>query len=557
MANPYFNAAYYLANNPDLVLAGLTVDNVEQHYLQYGAEESLLPNSTRAPNPWFNASFYLRSNPDLIAAGLTAADALAHYSQYGVYEGRVFSPTPALNPANFDAKAYANANKDLVTALQIADVNNLTAQEKGALLGHFQAYGVNEGRATGAAANSPAEAFVNATRPAVINVVDGTVALGTIADDVFQMPASTLATGDYAVNGLEGTDLLKVADFVTGAKIAVQSVEKLQITTTAATAAGATLNVTGTGVQSVEFNNAAAMIYAGSKVAGVTLKTVNAVEAQFTGVSGTSDALDVAAGKAATGFTVNGVETINLGLAADAANFILTANSVNGSDLKVVVSGGKADAAHTLTVASVGSGDLTTVTVDASASLNNQTIVLDGSLALPAAVLIGGAGADTITAHAGVDTLTGNGGADIFSFTAANAKIKLAADGKIAGFDTVLDFSKGADAASSDIVQFDALTAQAAGALGTVGNVSATGVLTFDTGYAGGKTFDELINGLSDAMTTADRAVVFKHGGDSYVFVSGGTGSDLTDDALIKLAGVTDNLAVDVADNNAITFVVS
>ena len=43
MANPYFNAAYYLANNQDLVIAGITEATAEQHYDAYGAAEGRAP----------------------------------------------------------------------------------------------------------------------------------------------------------------------------------------------------------------------------------------------------------------------------------------------------------------------------------------------------------------------------------------------------------------------------------------------------------------------------------------------------------------------------------
>lgn len=54
MANPFFDAAFYLAKNPDVAAAGYTLATAEQHYNQYGAFE------VRAANPWFDAKAYRR-----------------------------------------------------------------------------------------------------------------------------------------------------------------------------------------------------------------------------------------------------------------------------------------------------------------------------------------------------------------------------------------------------------------------------------------------------------------------------------------------------------------
>lgn len=546
MANPYFNAAYYLANNPDLVRAGLTVDNVEQHYLQYGAAESVNPGSTRQPNPWFNADFYLRSNPDLIQAGLTLADALAHYAQYGVYEGRVFSTNPALAPSKFDAKTYATTNTDVATALGITDVNNLTAAQKGALLGHFQAYGYNEpGRTAGF--NADGVAFVGATAAPVIDVAAGTVTLGTTANDVFNL-ATVVNGSTYSVNGLEGNDTLKIGTPSTDGKITLANVETVEITGKAGTDK---LTVSGTGVQSVVFDNAAnAFAYVGAKVDTVTLKGTGVVSATFNNATGTSDALAVETAVAAQ-LKTTGIEQVNLKVGADIATgtvIQIDADSVQGTALTVTLTGGKAAAtataaggSYTVDLGSALSGDLATVKIDGSAALGNQTLQLDGGLAPTASVsatLIGGAGKDVLHASATIDTLTGNGGGDVFTFAQAGDASFKVENSKVTSFDIITDFTKGSTAAATDKISMLNLAIDTGGDFSAIGTYSTTtGVLEFNTGYTTGKDLFQILDAL-DNVLSANEGVVFNFGGNAYVFQAGATSTALGDDGLIQLTGV-------------------
>ncbi|GAA6619287.1 putative Ig domain-containing protein [Scytonema sp. NUACC26] len=78
-------------------------------------------------NP-FDANFYRAANTDLAAAGFTTDDQLfSHFQAYGLDEGRAFSPLA-------DLSFYRSANSDL------ASFNNR------ALFNHLQNYGVAEGR---------------------------------------------------------------------------------------------------------------------------------------------------------------------------------------------------------------------------------------------------------------------------------------------------------------------------------------------------------------------------------------------------------------------------
>lgn len=556
MANPYFNAAYYLATYPDLVLAGLDETNVEQHYLNYGAQEG------RAPNNWFDAQFYLLNNPDLIAAGLTRADALAHYAQYGINEGRSFSEKVALAPANFNAKAYADvpANKDLLTAFEITDTANLTPAQTSQLFGHYLAYGQYEGRDAGAA-NNP---YTVALNPLINVDTAGNVTLGTVLNDTFVWADPDVSPAQLkAVDGLGGIDTLKINTLSATAannSITVKNVEKIDVTGTG------TLEVKGSGVQTVTLNNGAgALNYNGALVNGLVITGAGLVTTGFTGVSGTTDALAVSFAPTAAGtgsITTTGIEQLSVALNENVTAATISADSVNGAALSVIVSGGKAETAATITVNSLASGDLATVTVDASTGLGNQTINLGAQLANVSAVVKGGAGNDILTANAGLgkstileggagtdqltasvghDTLSGGAGNDTFIITIANGVAVTegtdAASRKITAVDTITDFAAGDKLQVASLAVVDGIDA-------SIGAVNGAGVLTFQTGFLSGKGLTEIVKALSSDTNfdTAGEAVLFNFGGNAYLFAAGATAADITDDAVIQLTGVDANL---------------
>lgn len=114
IGDPLFNSAYYLANNPDIVAAGV---DPYQHFMFYGGGEG------RNPDFLFDAAYYLSQNPDVAAAGVNP---LTHFEQYGWREGR----DPSLL---FSVSRYLAANPD-VKAVGIDP------------LLHYLQYGQNEGR---------------------------------------------------------------------------------------------------------------------------------------------------------------------------------------------------------------------------------------------------------------------------------------------------------------------------------------------------------------------------------------------------------------------------
>ena len=114
--DPLFDAAYYLAHNPDIAAAGIAP---YQHYLTSGWHEG------RAPDAWFDGNYYLTQNADVAAAGLNP---LLHFEQYGWKEGR----QPSLL---FDDAKYLAASPDV----KAAGIDPLQ---------HYLQYGQTEGRAT-------------------------------------------------------------------------------------------------------------------------------------------------------------------------------------------------------------------------------------------------------------------------------------------------------------------------------------------------------------------------------------------------------------------------
>lgn len=548
MANPYFNAALYLGRNPDLAIAGFTVDNVEQHYLQYGAAESV-SNANRLPNNWFNPQFYLLSNPDLVQAGLGYADALAHFAQYGVTEGRVFSSNPALNPSNFNAQAYATANKDVATALGITDVTAITPVQAGELMGHYLAYGAGEGRAgTGT---------FQVVAGSNITVSNGDVTVGTTTDDTF-LWANADASFAANVNGLTGVDTLKIGNLSANSAATVASIEKI-VVDSVTNVAGATLTVTGSGVESLTVTNANAFTYAGAKVGSLTLKGVAAVTTQFTGVTGSSDALEVTTAFAgAQTLNTNGIEQLSIKVGETSTGLTLNANSVQGSSLTATLTGGKAAVNNAFTLDSAASGDLSTVTIDGSAALGNQTLSLGAGIETIAGLNVtikGGAGTDTLNANVGIDTLTGGAGKDTFAFSAAEAVARLDTSGKITAVDKITDFTKNAvDSALNDVITVATMTQATAGAVGTIGDVDAKGLITFDTNYLAGKTLTDVVTDLTGIAAIANDGLIFSFGGSTYVYMQNATVAGIADDALIELVGV-DATQITTAAGGGVAFV--
>lgn len=98
-ADPHllFSTAWYLANYPDVRLAGA---NPLEHYLRRGAVEG------RNPHPLFDGVWYLKENPDVAASGVNP---LVHYVLTGARELR--SPHPL-----FDGRFYLGQQRETEVA---------------------------------------------------------------------------------------------------------------------------------------------------------------------------------------------------------------------------------------------------------------------------------------------------------------------------------------------------------------------------------------------------------------------------------------------------------
>lgn len=119
-----FDAALYLAMNPDVEAAGFTTETAYDHYVAFGIDEG------RAASAFFDTAGYLATYQDVAAAGVNP---LEHYSTFGWMEGRDAS-------AWFDTALYLAQNPDVAAA----GINPLD---------HFLRLGIAEGRMAQAAAD--------------------------------------------------------------------------------------------------------------------------------------------------------------------------------------------------------------------------------------------------------------------------------------------------------------------------------------------------------------------------------------------------------------------
>lgn len=170
-----FDAAYYLAQNPDVAAAGA---DPYLHYITYGWKEG------RNPSALFNTSYYLQQNPDVAAAGV---DPLLHYRISGWHEGR----DPSVQ---FNTRAYLAANPDVAAA----GVDPLA---------HYMANGRAEGRAIVAATPDSTlisqsiavnafyfEVFARAAMPQETGTIELAVRAGQSLDSVLATLRAQFAT---------------------------------------------------------------------------------------------------------------------------------------------------------------------------------------------------------------------------------------------------------------------------------------------------------------------------------------------------------------------------
>ena len=222
-------------------------------------------------------------------------------------------------------------------------------------------------------------------------------------------------------------------------------------------------------------------------------------------------------GNDAITLTAAGTVTIDGETGNDSLTLSASGNTVSVSNVETIQGGAGADL---ITIATSGS-----VTIDGGAGNDSITGTIGAD------VILGGAGSDNLTGGLGADTLTGGSGADTFAF---------GSDGSVAGtsLDVITDYTSGTDKITfgTATVATNDTTAPVAGT-GASANVSVVGGLV---GFAAADdTYAEKLAAIQhDIGATANKAVVFVDGNDSYVFYSGAT-TATTDNQIVKLAGKT------------------
>jgi Ca2+-binding RTX toxin-like protein len=195
--------------------------------------------------------------------------------------------------------------------------------------------------------------------------------------------------------------------------------------------------------------------------------------------------------------------------------------------------------------AASGKGTLSAagVTFVAGSSAGFKLVGVDGQ----ADVLTGSSKADTFDGGTGADTLTGGSGLDKFVIAAG--------DSTAAAMDKIADFNNG----GTEVIDYGNNLTKATNTSGTnatSGNASidANGLATFHADDTTLALKIAAVNAdIAGANTTvADLVAIFQHGGNTYVFISGGTDGATTDDTVIELTGVSLS-TVTVDGNNDFT----
>lgn len=466
MANPYFNAVYYLQQNPDVFSAGYTVATAWDHYVKHGANEANVTGGTfRAPNPWFDVKYYLANNPDLVRAGITPATALDHFLTYGSTAGEDRAPNATIAAAPItEAKllAYAKANADLQTAFGIsATATTLTAAQQTSLLNHFYAYGYNETRADKPAAVTIPDVDAGKT----FTLTTGADALtGTSGNDTFNGVMQFTGAGNADngtfnsadnLNGGAGTDVLNVRVTALGADGAVAPVltgiEKVSVSNIA-TVNNAIVNLaSASGVETVEFKDtvvgSSTRVINGPTTAKISLDNADSTTHNVnlgadTGRTGTTDAVAVtiANGSGATGAAAGLQLVTNNGTTADtsfevlnitnagAANFVQVGNSLAGVTSITVGGSSTATSGYGLTLTEAANFN-SVKTINAS-SLTGAGLNISTTLAADV-TFTGSAQADRVALTGGVTNLTS---ADKLTFAGGKDTLAFGTDTAIASY---------------------------------------------------------------------------------------------------------------------------
>jgi hypothetical protein len=388
MALAFFNAAYYLTQNPDV--AARWVGTPEAHYTAFGAAEM------RAPAVWFDYDYYRANNADL--QSMTALQLFTHYNTFGYKEARV----TAANYVNFDAAKYLADYSDL-------GAGGITASTAA---WHYMYYGANEQRVAYNTSGSVITGGGNVgTTYTLTTGVDNFT--GTVSNDTFNSSVDLTAA-----NTVGATSTLNAADQINGAA----GVDTLNITYS-----GAFANNTGipaAGISNVEIINVRNVT--SNALTGVDLSLIPGVTAFNSDRSNGAVTVTNVGKTASLGVIGNGT----------VVNGALTAKYVAGTTAATLnVSGGTATGAGAVTINGDVDALLKTLTVNSTGAANTL-----GGIATPAAVTAVNINASAnlitggITGVAAGTTITVAGGATSVNLGALAANVTtVTASGLTAG----------------------------------------------------------------------------------------------------------------------------
>lgn len=587
MANPYFNATYYLANNPDIFAAGVTTATAWDHYVSYGAQEAYTAGGmTRAPNAWFDAQFYLQNNQDLIANGVTPETAFDHFTNFGMYELRAPSQSVAASPMT-DASllAYVNANADVAEALGVTvPATELTETQQNGAIANFYGYGYAENRPS-------APTNVNANPTETFTLTAGTdVATANKFNSADEMTAvgtwnATLNSSDVLTgSGANPTLTIVSEQQPIDSTPTMTGIETLNVTSYNAGGVAITgNNVTGlTAINNINSTQAVTLTNLQTKVDAVSLSNTSgaaattAITVLNSQLSGTEDALNVTLNGTLTGTTLtagsataastNGYESVNVvsqGSANTLTNLVLgntvRANYNFSGDQNVSVTGLGANAV-TINAAEL-TGNLAVGSVNASTSVINS--IATNATGVNAITVTGGTGNDSVVISdlsdkykidggEGTDRVTFDGTANITtSPTITNVEeLRFTDNTVVAG---VAGLGLGAGAVSANLVNvtgvqkflLDGSAKNNAGILTLNNSALATTGTTFQfTGNSGAtsQNFNGVLFNPTGAGGGSDSVTVTVGNGGTAI----GTGNNYTVGAL-TLTGI-ENVAVTASD---------
>jgi hypothetical protein len=400
----------------------------------------------------------------------------------------------------------------------IANGYDLTVTASGTLNGASDVHGVAIGDVLVAAGKNVTMSFADVT---------GSVNIGAIADPTDRAGTVTI-TAPKASTGTSSKDTgLVVGNVEATGAVTIDA----SGAATASIANNGTIRGSAVSVDMSKMENSAYSLGAITASSSVNL-ALNPLGAANTSISITGT-------DTSTGLTValaGGVNKEDVTITAtgsSVANITLTGDGVAGDDTLVV--DGRGSKAKAISISGFSNYANSTI----HSSTGNDTIV-------------GGAGADRIEIFGGVNSITGGAGADVFFFQAGTSNYT-----KV---NTITDFG------ATDRIVFDvvatnpghvipatvgaqtAVVSPAGGVTGAAGTVTiaasstssstSVGVATF-TGTSTG--FDSLAKKagiLSATFDTVGQTVFFADSGNTYVFVSGGTANDATNDLVVQLVGV-------------------